>query len=208
MNAVEDFKKLNPDYPVDVSGMTVVESVEGDGEIPSGDVYATDGERYDYNVIIRTPLSKEVMNRVSNPKLQKYAKECNERNWAKGFKLFKINGHPILWNLRVGPSVKAPDAERMSSLIGRESKNEKALLNHDVTKEMINRVIYDLLREDIGRHCNMPADEAGNAIEKRLDCGAMVDVIDGHIYAVPNWALRTFPDDTYVKQMLEALNKR
>lgn len=206
MNAVEDFKKYNPDYPVDISGMQVVECVTGDGEIPAGDVFATDGERYDYGVISRTPLTKEVMNRISNGKLQKYAKECNERNWADGFKLFKINGHYCLWELRVGPSVKAPDVDRMRDILGRDKKTEPAVINHEVTKEMIDRVLYDVLREEIGRHCNLSKDEAGNAIEKHLDCSAHVDVIDGHIYAVPNWALRTFPDDTYMKEMLEKLN--
>lgn len=198
-----EFKSAYPDFPGLVKRASICEV--SDDDVPQG----ADGincERYTYGQLRRTPIIPEVMERVVNSQLKQYALECNERNRCNGFQMYKVNGEYCFWGLRVGPVIKAPTLDSLKEILKEDSKTAVALDNGEVTSDMIRAISYRLLRQEIGKQCNLSERDAGFAIGRQLDAVPHEDE-SGYIYMVPNWAHKWFKHNGYASMMANELNR-
>lgn len=202
--ATNEFKSNNPDYPLSTSTLHITVCTISDADIPSGSG-GINSEGYTYKQLRYSPIIPELMEKVNNISLKKYARECNERNSTKGFLMFRVEGEYCFWGLRVGPIVKTPTTQEMKQILLKDSKTAQAIKEHSVTASMVRTVTYDLLREELARQCGISKEEAGLAIGNQLDCAPHED-ISGYIFMVPNWAHKWFRHDGYVSRMLQELN--
>lgn len=168
---------MNKDYP----------SIS-DSDIPSGSG-GINREGYTYGQLRRQPIIPEVMRRISDPMVRRWAEECNERN-RNGFVMRRIDGEYSFDGLHVGPKVKLPSRTELLRIVG-----------SNPTAEDIRVVSYGLLREEIARLTGMSVAKAASTIGNMLDCVPHED-ISGYVYMVPNWAHRWFRHRGYVSAML------
>ena len=85
--------------------MNIEKKLISEDSVPSGSG-GINGEQYTYGQLCHQPIIPELMQNIKNPQLKRYAKECNSRNSAKVFSMFKVQGEYCFWGLRVGPVVK------------------------------------------------------------------------------------------------------
>lgn len=194
------FKICNPEYPSDISSLLIDPCIVSDTDIPSGNG-GINRENYTYGQLRHHPIILELIHGITNIRLRKYVKECNARNSADGFRMFKVEGEYCFWGLRIEPIVKAPTVMEMRQILLNDSKTAKAVKEHKVTAGMIRAVTYNLLRDNISRCCEMSKKEAVLAIGNQLDCAPHEDG-SGYMFMVPNWAHKWFRHDGYVSKML------
>ena len=159
-----------------------------DSDIPSGSG-GINREGYTYGELRRQPIIPEVMRRITNPTVRRWAEECNERN-HNGFVMRCIDGDFCFWGLRVGPIVKIPSRSELTVILG---TNPPAV--------DIRNLTYSLLSEEIARQTGMSVAKAASAIGNMLDCAPHEDIC-GFVYMVPNWAHRWFRHRGYISAML------
>ena len=204
-NIESSFKIANSDYPLKTDKLNIEKKLISEDSVPSGSG-GINGEQYTYGQLCHQPIIPELMQNIKNPQLKRYAKECNSRNSAKVFSMFKVQGEYCFWGLRVGPVVKTPTVSEMKQVLLKDPKTAQAVKERQVTPAMIRAVTYDLLREELGRCCGISKEEAGLAIGNQLDCAPHEDG-SGYIFMVPNWAHKWFRHDGYVSKMLSELNR-
>ncbi len=200
------FRESYKEYPLNVSLLHIESCMVSDNDVPSGSG-GINGERYTYGQLRHHPIIPELLRKISNARLLRYAEECNTRNSQKGFRMFKVEGEYCFWGLRIGPVVKTPSVSEMEQILLRNPQTAQAVKEHRVTAAMIRAVTYDLLREEVGRCCGISKEAAGLAIGNQLDCAPHED-ISGYIFMVPNWAHKWFRHDGYVSQMLKELSMK
>lgn len=193
----------NPDYPLNSKQLRIETCTISDTDIPSGNG-GINGEGYTYGQLCHQPIIPELMRNVNNSRLHRYAEICNSRNATEGFHMFKVEGEYCFWGLRVEPVVKTPTVSEMRKTLSADPNTAQAVEKRQVTAAMIRAVTYDLLRDEIARHCGMTKKEAESAIGNQLDCAPHED-ISGYIFMVPNWAHKWFRHDGYVSKMLQEL---
>ncbi|MDF2849856.1 MULTISPECIES: hypothetical protein [Sphingobacterium] len=202
---LQDFIALNKDYP-NVDQIRHVElCYVSDQDIPSGN-RGINREGYTYGKLRREPIINELLKRIDNVRLAGLAKACNDRNLKLGFQMFKVNGAYCFWSLRVGPVVEIPNFEQMQRILANQALAAPAVANKCVTADMVRKVTYNLLHQEVAEECNISIKEAAYAIGNQLDCAPHEDP-SGYIFMVPNWAHNWFRHKGYVSQMVKDLNK-
>lgn len=155
-----------------------------DSDIPSGSG-GINRQGYTYGELRRQPIIPEVMRRITDPTVRRWAEECNERN-RNGFVMRRIDGDYCFFGLRVGPIVKIPSRSELIAMLGTNPPLEDT-----------RKLTYSLLREEIARQTGMSVANAASAISNMLDCALHEDIC-GFAYMVPNWAHLWFPHRGYV----------
>lgn len=201
----QNFIKINPDYPNADFIVNAELCVVSDQDVPSGNG-GINREGYSYGQLRKQPIIDELLRGITTKELVNIARVCNTRNERDGFQMFKINGEYCFWGLRVGPVVATPNVEQMRKILANQTKTSLAVEEKSVTLEMIRKVTYDLLRNQIARECGITVNEAASAIGNQLDCAPHEDP-SGFIFMVPNWAHNWFRHDGYVSKMVKELNK-
>ena len=159
-----------------------------DSDIPSGSG-GINGECYTYGQLRRQPIISELMGKITDPIVRRWAEECNARN-RSGFVMCRIDGEYSFDGLHVGPKVKLPTRTELISRFGRLPSAAE-----------VREVSYGLLREEISRQTGMSVSQAASVIGNMLDCVPHED-ISGYVYMVPNWAHRWFRHSGYVSNIL------
>ena len=198
MNDIQDFLRLNPDYPLSIREIEIESCTVSDDDIPSGNG-GINGERYTYGYLRHHPIIPELLRRITTPQIRHYAEEANRRNADRDFRMYKVNGEYCFWGLRVGPIVKSPTLQQLRMLLPAE-----AVRSHRIDAAMIRTITYNLLRDELARTCGITTQEAALAIGNQLDCAPHEDR-SGYIFMVPNWAHKWFRHDGYVSEMLSKL---
>src|SRR5574344_1490944 len=175
MNDIQDFQRLNPDYPLSLREIEIESCTVSDDDIPSGNG-GINGERYTYGYRRHHPIIPELLRRITTPQIRHYAEEANHRNADRDFRMYKVNGEYCFWGLRVGPIVKTPTLQQLRSLLPAEAARTRGITTQ----------------------------EAALAIGNQLDCAPHEDR-SGYIFMVPNWAHKWFRHDGYVSEMLSKL---
>lgn len=201
---IDSFNHCNPDYPLTVANLHIEVCHVSDTDIPSGNG-GINGERYTYKQLCHQPIIPELMRGVRNAQLKRDAEECNARNLAEGFRMFKVEGEYCFWGLKIEPVVKTPTVSEIRRILLNNPKTEQAVKSREVTAELIRGVTYGLLRNEVAARCGMSEKEAALAIGNQLDCAPHED-ISGYIFMVPNWAHKWFRHDGYVSKMLQEVN--
>lgn len=159
-----------------------------DSDIPSGSG-GINREGYTYGQLRRQPIIPEIMCKISDPTVRRWAEECNAMN-KNGFVMTKMRGEYCFDGLHVGPKVRLPTKSELFSIIGNNPRADE-----------IRNVSYNLLREEIARQTGMSVSRAASAIGNMLDCVPHED-ISGYVYMVPNWAHKWFRHRGYVSSIL------
>ena len=162
--------------------------VISDSDIPSGSG-GINRERYTYGQLRRQQIISEILNRITDPVVKRWAEECNRRN-RSGFVMRKVSGEYCFDALHVGPKVKLPSKTDLVNKFGRMPSAAE-----------IRDISYSLLREEIARQTGMSVAKAASAIGNMLDCVPHED-ISGFVYMVPNWAHKWFRHKGYVSLIL------
>ena len=198
------FNTTNPDYPNASAIVQVEHCVVSDSDVPAGHG-GINREGYTYGQLRHQPIIPEILNNISHPKVRALADECNARNQAKGFEMFKVNGEYCFWGLRLAPIVKTPNLAELKQILAADAQSAAALQNKAVSPRMIRDITYSLLREELAKLCGVTVKEAAHIIGNVLDCAPHEDPC-GYIFMVPNWAHNWFRHDGYVSKMLVELN--
>lgn len=200
----QQFSQFNPDYPNASSVVQVEACIVGDHDIPQG-YGGINSEGYTYGELRHQPIIPEIMANISHPKVRTLAEDCNKRNRAEGFRMFKVNDEYCFWGLRLFPIVKAPNLEELKALLAQDPHTAEALRDKAVTPRMVRDITYMLLRQELATVCGVSVKEAADIIGNELDCAPHEDPC-GYIFMVPNWAHNWFRHDGYVKKMLAGVN--
>lgn len=199
------FYQINNDYPARVPDKEIEYCEVSDSDIPSGNG-GINSEGYSYGQLRRNPIIPELLDKISNADIKRYAEECNGRNADGHFRMFRIKGEYCFWGLRVGPTVSLPDENEMRQKLMDIECGRTALHNKTVTTDMIRNITYEIFRNKIACICGMTHSEASNVIGNVLDCAPHEDETTHLIFMVPNWAHRWFRHRGYASHMAVALN--
>ncbi len=204
---MNNFVTDNPDYPCAASMLHIEACEVSDTDIPSGNG-GINGERYSYGQLRHHPIIPELERKITHHVVRQYVEECNSRNTAHGFQMYRVNGEYCFWGLRLGPVIKAPSVAQLRNILLNQSSTADAVRNKCVTTSMIRDITYALLREAIAEDCRTSVNEASSIIGNQLDCAPHEDEATGLVFMVPNWAHRWFRHNGYASHMCHILNDK
>ena len=176
-----------------------------DSDVPS-EHGGINREGYTYAELRHQPIIPEILDKITDPEVRKLAEECNSRNRDTGFVMTKVDGEYCFSGLRVGPAVKIPDSTELKQLLSSNPQTAEALQNKEVSPDMIRKITYGLLQQELAQVCGVSVKDAAHIIGNVLDCAPHEDP-SGYIFMVPNWAHNWFRHDGYVSKMLVELNR-